>query len=84
MAAAALRALAEEEGSILAFLPGQGEIKRTAALLAERIADPKIEIAPLYSAIDRAAQDRAIAPIRAMRGRSAAARIASFIAMPIP
>jgi len=65
VAAAALRALAEEEGSILAFLPGQGEIKRTAALLAERIADPKIEIAPLYSAIDRAAQDRAIAPIRA-------------------
>ena len=65
VAAAALRALAEEKGSILAFLPGQGEIKRTAALLAERISDAKIEIAPLYSAIDRAAQDRAIAPVRA-------------------
>jgi ATP-dependent helicase HrpB len=65
VAAAALRALAEEKGSILAFLPGQGEIRRTAALLAERISDPKIEIAPLYSAIDRAAQDRAIAPVRA-------------------
>ena len=57
VAAAALRALAEEKGSILAFLPGQGEIKRTAALLAERIGDPKIEIAPLYSA-------RSIAPRR--------------------
>jgi len=65
VAAAALRALTEEKGSILAFLPGQGEIKRTAALLAERISDAKIEIAPLYSAIDRAAQDRAIAPVRA-------------------
>jgi ATP-dependent helicase HrpB len=65
VAAAALRALAEEKGSILAFLPGQGEIKRTAALLAERINDPAIEIAPLYSAIDRVAQDRAIAPVRA-------------------
>jgi ATP-dependent helicase HrpB len=64
VAAAALRALAEEDGSILTFLPGQGEINRTAALLAERLADPSIEIAPLYSAIDRAAQDRAIAPVR--------------------
>ena len=32
-----LRALAEETGSILAFLPGQGEITRLAALLGERI-----------------------------------------------
>ncbi len=64
VATAVLRALAEEKGSILAFLPGQGEIKRTAALLAERIGDPKIEIAPLYSAIDRAAQQRAIAPVK--------------------
>jgi ATP-dependent helicase HrpB len=64
VAAAALRALAEEDGSILAFLPGQGEIRRTAALLAERLDGRAIEIAPLYSAIDRAAQDRAIAPIK--------------------
>ncbi len=64
VAAAALRALGEEKGSILAFLPGQGEINRAAALLSERIGDAKIEIAPLYSAIDRAAQDRAIAAVR--------------------
>jgi ATP-dependent helicase HrpB len=63
VAAAALRALSEEDGSILAFLPGQGEINRTAALLAERINDPSIEIAPLYSSIGRAEQDRAIAPV---------------------
>ncbi len=64
---AALRALAEEAGSILAFLPGQGEITRAAGLLAERIHDPLIEIAPLYGAIDRAAQDRAIAPVKPPR-----------------
>ena len=43
-----LRALAEETGSILVFLPGQGEIMRRAAELAERIADPSVDIAPLY------------------------------------
>ncbi|VFU09526.1 ATP-dependent RNA helicase HrpB [Methylocella tundrae] len=64
VAAAALRALSEESGSILAFLPGQGEINRAAAMITERLSDPSIEIAPLYSAIDRAAQERAIAPVR--------------------
>ncbi len=64
VAAATVRAVSEEDGSILAFLPGQGEINRTAALLAERLGDRQVEIAPLYSAIDRAAQDRAIAPAR--------------------
>ena len=57
-----LRALAEETGSILAFLPGQGEITRLAALLGERIRDPAVEIAPLFGAMDRAAQDRAVSP----------------------
>ncbi len=57
-----LRALAEEAGSILAFLPGQGEITRLAALLGERISDPAVDIAPLYGAMDRAAQDRAVGP----------------------
>lgn len=64
---AALRALAEETGSVLAFLPGQGEINRAAAMLAERVRDPMIEIAPLYGAIERAAQDRAIAPVKPPR-----------------
>ncbi len=56
------RALAAEPGSILAFLPGQGEIRRVAERLAEGIDDPDIIIAPLYGAMDAAAQDRAIAP----------------------
>ncbi len=56
------RALAEEDGSVLVFLPGQGEIMRTAERLAERLRRPDVDIAPLYGALDPAAQDRAIAP----------------------
>jgi len=55
-------ALATESGSVLAFLPGQGEIRRTAAWLAERIDDPSVDIAPLYGAMDMAAQDLAVRP----------------------
>lgn len=62
MAGAILQALAEESGSILAFLPGQGEIHRTARLLTDRLRDPAVEVAPLYGAMDKAAQDRAIQP----------------------
>jgi ATP-dependent helicase HrpB len=57
-----LDALAAERGSILAFLPGQGEILRTAALLEARVRDATVDIAPLYGAMDRAAQDRAVLP----------------------
>ena len=56
------RALAEETGSILVFLPGQGEIRRTADLLSERVRRPDVQIAPLYGALDPAEQDRAISP----------------------
>lgn len=50
------------EGSVLAFLPGEAEIRQTAALLAARALGG--EIAPLYGALDMAAQRRAIAPPR--------------------
>jgi ATP-dependent helicase HrpB len=55
------RALAEATGSILVFLPGQGEILRTAERLAER-RRAGVEIAPLYGALDPRDQDRALAP----------------------
>jgi ATP-dependent helicase HrpB len=64
---AILKALAEEQGSILVFLPGQGEIMRLAEALEKKIADKAIEIAPLYSALERGVQDRAVAP--ALPGR---------------
>jgi ATP-dependent helicase HrpB len=55
------RALAAETGSLLVFLPGQGEILRTAERLNER-PRANVEIAPLYGALDPRDQDRAIAP----------------------
>ncbi|HRD28426.1 MAG TPA: helicase-related protein, partial [Caulobacter sp.] len=54
------RALAEESGGILVFLPGQGEILRTRDWLAERMRRTDVDLAPLYGAMDPADQDRAI------------------------
>jgi len=62
MARACLTALAEQTGSILAFLPGQGEIHRTAQRLNDRLRDPTIDVVPLYGALDKAEQDRALQP----------------------
>lgn len=62
MADAVLRALREESGSILAFLPGQGEIRRVEERLRERIRDPAVVLAPLYGAMDMKAQDLALEP----------------------
>ncbi|MDO8296995.1 MAG: ATP-dependent helicase HrpB [Caulobacter sp.] len=56
------RALAEESGGVLVFLPGQGEILRTRDWLAERMRRPDVDLAPLYGAMDPGEQDRAIAP----------------------
>jgi ATP-dependent helicase HrpB len=61
------RALAQESGSVLAFLPGQGEIMRTAERLRERVKDPSVDICPLFGALDMGEQDRAIAPAPAGR-----------------
>ncbi|MGQ3355106.1 MAG: ATP-dependent helicase HrpB, partial [Phreatobacter sp.] len=54
------RALAEEAGSALVFLPGASEIRRTADLLAATVKDPAVDIVQLFGALDRADQDRAI------------------------
>jgi len=62
MADAIQRALRADAGSILAFLPGQGEIRRTEERLRERIDPNTAIIAPLYGALDRQAQDTAIEP----------------------
>jgi ATP-dependent helicase HrpB len=59
---ATLRALRSDAGSLLVFLPGQGEIARTAQRLGEQVDDPAVEIVPLYGALERQDQDRAIAP----------------------
>jgi ATP-dependent helicase HrpB len=62
VAAAVTRALQADRGSVLVFLPGAAEIRRTATLLQERISDPTIEVHALYGALDLKAQDQAIAP----------------------
>jgi len=64
---AIMKALREESGSILAFLPGQGEIQRTATRLAEARLPDTVDIAPLYGALERGEQDRAVGP--AQKGR---------------
>ncbi|HEV2575336.1 MAG TPA: ATP-dependent helicase HrpB [Beijerinckiaceae bacterium] len=56
------QALHVDSGSLLVFLPGQGEITRTAERLKERIHDATIDIAPLFGAMDRKAQDLAVSP----------------------
>jgi ATP-dependent helicase HrpB len=66
-AGAVLRALRAETGSVLVFLPGVAEIRRTETVLRERCADPAVDIFPLHGALDFDAQDRAIAP--AVSGR---------------
>ncbi|EHR00422.1 ATP-dependent helicase HrpB [Bradyrhizobium sp. WSM471] len=62
MADAIASALRADAGSVLAFLPGAAEIRRTQSLLAERVQDSSIEIVPLFGALDAAVQDRAISP----------------------
>ena len=54
------RALAEEKGSVLVFLPGQGEIRRVAELLTNL--PPRVSLHPLYGDLSAAEQDAAIAP----------------------
>ncbi|UYO40256.1 ATP-dependent helicase HrpB [Rhodopseudomonas palustris] len=62
MAEAIAQALRAETGSVLAFLPGAAEIRRTETMLRERVQDPAVEIVPLFGALDAAVQDRAIQP----------------------
>jgi ATP-dependent helicase HrpB len=62
MADAIAAALRADPGSVLAFLPGAAEIRRTQTFLGERVHDASIEIVPLFGALDAGVQDRAIAP----------------------
>jgi ATP-dependent helicase HrpB len=60
------KALASEPGSVLAFLPGQREIERTAERLAGNV-PADTHIAPLFGNLDARAQDAAIQPAKAGR-----------------
>ena len=54
------RAYAQTGGGLLAFLPGEGEIRRVEALLRGRL--PGAAVRPLYGAMPFAAQRAALAP----------------------
>ncbi|HEY7568183.1 MAG TPA: ATP-dependent helicase HrpB [Gemmatimonadaceae bacterium] len=56
------RALRDESGDVLAFLPGAGEIRHAAEALNSRVLPPGTYVVPLYGAMPLAEQDRAIRP----------------------
>ena len=62
VADAVMRAVRADAGSILIFLPGAAEIRRTERVLRERIVDPAIDLVSLHGGLEAELQDRAIAP----------------------
>jgi ATP-dependent helicase HrpB len=74
-AAAVRRALVEQEGDVLAFLPGAGEIRRVAELLTDEVSGPgrmalaEVDVLPLYGMLSAAEQDAALRPSRPGRRR---------------
>jgi len=58
MAGAVSRASKETSGDMLCFLPGEGEIRRT----AESLANCGLDVLPLYGAMPKEAQDAVFAP----------------------
>tara|TARA_R110002110_G_scaffold66978_1_gene183015 strand:+ start:109548 stop:112118 length:2571 start_codon:yes stop_codon:yes gene_type:complete len=60
----ALRALQDQDGSVLVFLPGQREISRAASVLSDRLRDSgqnSVYVAPLYGGLSVQRQQQAIA-----------------------
>jgi ATP-dependent helicase HrpB len=60
-AALVLRAVREEAGDVLVFLPGIGEIRRVAELLTGRVGSD-VDVLALAGALSPAEQDQALAP----------------------
>jgi ATP-dependent helicase HrpB len=67
VAKAVRKALSEETGSLLVFLPGQGEILRVRERLLDQGLPANTDVTPLYGALDPREQDAAIAPAPAGR-----------------
>ncbi|MDQ3950742.1 MAG: ATP-dependent helicase HrpB [Gemmatimonadota bacterium] len=62
VAAVVRRALADDDGDVLVFLPGAAEIRRVEALLTDAGLAPGVYVAPLFGNLSQDAQDRAIEP----------------------
>ncbi|HEX9207981.1 MAG TPA: ATP-dependent helicase HrpB [Steroidobacteraceae bacterium] len=57
-----LRALSEEPGDVLVFLPGAAEIRRACEAIVAGAGDPSLLVLPLYGDLDAATQDAALRP----------------------
>jgi ATP-dependent helicase HrpB len=66
--AAVQRALREQTGDLLVFLPGIGEIRRTESMLRDAVTDD-VDVFALAGALTLAEQDAALAPSRPGRRR---------------
>ncbi len=62
VAATVEEVLKQEKGSLLVFLPGEGEIRRTLSVLEKKSFNSDILFTPLYGALPPKDQDRAINP----------------------
>ena len=62
VSSAVKQALRDETGSILVFLPGEGEIRRVENLLNESSLPGDVDVLPLYGALPQNQQDQAISP----------------------
>ena len=67
VASAVRRALASDEGSVLAFLPGAGEIVRTADRLRAELLPADVSVHPLFGDLSPREQDAALLPAPAGR-----------------
>jgi ATP-dependent helicase HrpB len=57
------RALRDQDGDVLAFLPGVGEIRRVERILADTVAaDGPVRVVPLHGGLAGTAQDEALRP----------------------
>jgi ATP-dependent helicase HrpB len=65
---AVLTALRDDQGDVLVFLPGIGEIRRVEGLLRDRV-PPSVDVYPLAGALSLADQDLALTPSPAGRRR---------------
>ncbi len=61
-ASGALRALREQEGDVLVFLPGAAEIRRVEQVLQSELQNTNVRILPLLGELELAAQELALRP----------------------
>lgn len=78
-----LRAVAETEGGVLVFLPGEGEIARVQGMLAGRLQEDCV-VRPLFGAMAFAAQRAALEPEEAGRRKVVLATAIAETSLTLP